>query len=119
MEEFTRKNNSALDAEIILPAEKKITLQPLHADVAAGDESDVQIATSHANGTPIGNITSDRELTTLEHTEPAAQPAPQPQASALPKQPIAPAHTTRKTALGSVIIMAVIIAVLLFVLISF
>lgn len=63
MEEFTNKNTVGQDADVILATKKKVTLQPLHEDLQVDDDSDVQVAASHAVGPSIANIPSDREST--------------------------------------------------------
>lgn len=111
MEEFTNKNDVGLDKDVILESEKKITLQPVHDDVQMDDESDIQIAASHANGTPIANIASDRESTNIDGAE-----TPQPTSAAMRLQP-QPTHVTpRRSHNASIVIMGIIIVILLFVL---
>lgn len=109
MEEYTNKNDVGLDKDIILPAEKRITLEPIHDDVHVDDESDVQIAASHANGAPIGNISSDYE-TTGEKTETMPQQGVvSPQVKrATPSQP------KRRVSYVSIVVMAVVIVACLF-----
>lgn len=113
MEEFTNRNAIGLDKDIILPAEKKVTLQPIHTDVNIDDESDSQIAASHANGMPIGNIAIDSESTSLNDT---ATPVDTPAQSTHTLPPRAPATQQAIThkSYASVIMMAIVIALLLF-----
>lgn len=109
MEEFTNKNDVKLEEDGILSAEKKITLEPLHDDVHVDDESDVQVAASHANGAPIANISSDRESTTLDDT----QPVPVVPTAAIMPKPAAKA-TKPRVSYQSIVIMSIIVIALLF-----
>ena len=54
------KNAPVSDDQRRLAETKKITLQPVH-DVTPDDISDSEIANSHINGQPIGNIHTDIE----------------------------------------------------------
>lgn len=111
MEEYTSRNDVTISSnDVILPAEKKITLQPVHVDVHVDDESDVQVAASHANGAPIGNITGDRESTGIDNVK---TPTPTATTTVSSQQP---ATTTpiRHRSYRSIIVMAIIIAILLF-----
>ncbi len=115
MEEFTNKNNVANNTDdIILPTQKRITLQPLHKDISSDDESDLQIAASHANSTPIGNITSDRESTGDEQA--AVNANPQNKATSTP--PIAAKPKHHRVSYRSIIAMTLVIVALLIVLLS-
>ena len=110
MEEYTSRNENERDEDIILPAEKKVTLEPIHDDVHVDDESDIQIAASHANGAPIGNIASDRESTAIDNTaEPTLSVM-----NDIPRRTHAEQQPKRRKHLRSIFIMAAIIAALLF-----
>lgn len=110
MEEYTSKNDIGLDKDVLLASEKKITLQPVHDDVHIDDESDVQVAATHANGAPIGNIASDRESTNI--TEAMAEP------DTHDRTPLATSATgvqhSHHKRYVSVVVMGVVIAALVF-----
>jgi len=110
MEEYTSRKNIGFDEDIILSAEKKITVEPIHDDVHLDDESDAQIAASHANGSPIGNISGDRESTATEDTQPS--PEATTPATIVPK-PVA-MQTKPRVSYRSIIILSLIVIALLF-----
>ncbi len=109
MEEFDNKNSPALNDDVILAAEKRVTLQPIHTDVHVDDENDIRIAASHANGAPIGNISSDRESTIIDENQAATnKPAP------LPKQSASATTPKRHMPYKAIAAMVLVIAILLF-----
>lgn len=59
-------NNSPVsDEQRRLAEAKKVTLQPLHADIQPEDQPDAEIVAQHMHETPLANIPSDTEQDTL------------------------------------------------------
>ncbi len=112
MEEFAN-NQQGPDRDIVLDANKKLTIQPIHGAVQADTKIDAQVTASHANSAPIGNIASDQESTGEVPTAPTA-PAPAPEAPlhALPKT-AGHVSAIRRKSYRSIIIMGVVIVLLL------
>lgn len=55
------KDTPISDEQRRLAETKKITLQPVHANITPDDISDSEIANSHINGQPIANVHNDIE----------------------------------------------------------
>ena len=59
-------NNSRVsDEQRRLAEAKKVTLQPLHADIQPEDQPDAEIVAQHMHEPPLANIPSDTEQDTL------------------------------------------------------
>jgi hypothetical protein len=59
-------NNSPVsDEQRRLAEAKKVTLQPLHADIRPEDRPDAEIVAQHMHETPLANIPSDTEQDTM------------------------------------------------------
>lgn len=111
MEEFTKNEGGESTNDIILPAEKKLTLEPIHDNVHMDEESDVQIAASHANGSPIGNIASDTETTGETADTQTAVAAPASDEYVAPKKE--PRVVANRHPYRMVVILAVVVVVLI------
>lgn len=57
-------NRPTSDADRRLAEAKKLTLQPLHTDIAPDAPTDSEIATRHINEPPIANVSTDTEEAT-------------------------------------------------------
>lgn len=55
------KDKPVSDEERRLAEAKKVTVQPIHANITPDDISDSEIAASHINGQPIANPPNDIE----------------------------------------------------------
>ena len=59
-------NNSPVsDEQRRLAEAKKVTVQPLHADIQPEDQPDAEIVAQHMHETPLANIPSDTEQDTM------------------------------------------------------
>lgn len=59
-------NNSPVsDEQRRLAEAKKVTVQPLHADIRPEDQPDAEIVAQHMHEPPIANIPSDTEQDTM------------------------------------------------------
>lgn len=121
MEEFTTQGPAGPDSATPGAEVRRVTLQPLHDDVAPEDESDGQIAAHHANAPAIGNIASDREQTGTATTPPSQpQTAEQRAAELMANHRMAqPADTGKQRAklvaiIGIVVIIAIAVFALLY-----
>lgn len=54
-------NRPTSDADRRLAEAKKLTLQPLHTDIAPDAPTDSEIAARHVNEPPIANVSTDTE----------------------------------------------------------
>ena len=80
-------NRPTSEADRRLAEAKKLTLQPVHADVHPEGPLDSEIAAAHVNGQAIANVSNDTEEATtqlqptqsfLNSSQPAAAPQPHP-----------------------------------------
>jgi hypothetical protein len=81
--EFDNNTPPVNDEQRRLAESKKLTLEPVHTDVAPEDVSDSEIATRHLLEPAVGNVTSDTE----QNSTPI-----QPSKSALDTPSSAPKH---------------------------
>jgi hypothetical protein len=87
------KDAPVSDEQRRLAEAKKITLQPVHSNIAPEVISDSEIAARHVNGQPIGNTDND-----TEQNMPLIKPAHNPSGSQSPNPNI------KKQALGFALI---------------
>jgi len=89
------KNTPASDEQRRLAESKKLTLEPMHADLSPDDVSDSEIASRHLVEPAIGNTANDTEQNSA-----SIRPAPGPDA---------PVPTPRRTSLAqlAVIILSI------------